>query len=241
MQRVSRRLAMLALAAATALTLSACQNDATQAVSMGSYTLSEQDVEKMAENVEPTLKKLNDAATAQDQPIQFASPLGDARGLVVSFSAFNEVARRYTQEKRISVPAPDYAATAKQFGFPESDPLLRLLAQANSYQQALGGAITPVKPTDADIHEIYDPYVERVRAAGQEPTATFEDAREGLSNDPSFGANLAIRNELVAAMQRYGLVVNPRYAPLTFSLQGDQVGVAVPLGDQGTGAVRDVG
>jgi hypothetical protein len=89
------------------------------------------------------------------------------------------------------------------------------------------------------MRDVYD----RFSALAGPGAATFEQIRDELLRLPEYGEALALRDALIAAADRYGVTVNPRYQPLDeFSLHvvgnGQLVLVSLPLGQQGTGAVR---
>ncbi len=231
MQRV--KLAFVGLVAALGvLALTGCQANPDRAASVGNVSITHADVDAAVAAVEA------DAATAQQNLPPEAR--GDARQLIVGLTVFNELARRYAKERGISVPAADYEATASQVGLPASDPYVRLSADAQVARQALIAQAKPGTPTEADYQETYDRYT----ALAGAQAVSYEEVKPELAKLPEFINGLGLRNELTAAANRYGLDVNPRYAPLSvplIALSNDQlVIVSLPLGKQGTGAVRDL-
>lgn len=88
------------------------------------------------------------------------------------------------------------------------------------------------------MHDVFDKFV---AVAG--PVATYDEIRGELLGIPEYGSALALRDGLTAAMDRYGVSVDPRYQPLSFGLfvvnvSGGQLAlVSLPMGEQGTGAV----
>jgi hypothetical protein len=244
MQRVKFALAGVAVAAA--LVLSGCQNDPEQAVSMNGFSLREQQVERTAEEIEADVKVLIEEAKRQGQQVNEGPIRGDLRLNVVQLTVFNELARRYAQERGYQVPAPDYASIATQIGLPADDPYVPLYADADAYRNLLLANVAPATPTEADVKAVYAGYRRLQEQSGQPGGYTEEELKAQIVTNESFRRGLGVRNELMAAAQRYGLVVNPRYAPLEFPLAivrtelGPLTIAALPLGDQGTGAVRDV-
>jgi hypothetical protein len=231
MQRV--KLAFVGLVALTGvLALSGCQANPNLAASIGDVSIDHADVDAVVATIE------NDVNKAQQSLPPEA--YGDVRRTVVEFTVFNELARRYAKEQGVSVPAADYAASATQIGLPADDPYVRLNADATALRTALLAHAQPVAPTDADFHETYDRY----KALAGAEASSFEEVQPQLASLPDFLSGLGLRKELLDAAKRYGLVVNPRYAPLSVPLtsvsDGQLTLVSLPLGDQGTGAVRDV-
>jgi hypothetical protein len=163
---------------------------------------------------------------------------------VAEETVFLEVARRFAREKGITPGAPDYEGAASQLGASVDDPYVRLNAESDSYLTALRENATARTPTEAELHDAYDRSV-KIAGPGQ---ATFEQISAELMQLPLYANALALRDELTAAMGRYGVTVSPRYQPLDFPLYsvsvtasgGQLVLVSLPLGQQGTGAVKAV-
>jgi hypothetical protein len=167
----------------------------------------------------------------------------DLRQSAAELTIFREVARRYAAENGITPGAPDYETMAQQFQSTTDDPYVRLNAEAIAYRTALINATTARTPTEAEMHEVYDGFVQLVG-----PVATYDDIRGELLNLAEYGQSLALRDGLTAAMDRYGVTVSPRYQPLredllvvTLAAGGQLTLVSMPIGPQGTGAVRDEG
>lgn len=212
--------------------LSGCQANPNRAASIGDFSIDHADVDAMVDTIESDLKNAQQTLPAE--------AYGDVRRTVVEFTIFNELARRYAKEQGVSVPATDYAAAADQIGLPADDPYVRLSAEATALRTALLAQAKPGTPTESDFRETYDRY----KALAGAEASTYEEVRPQLAALPEFQTGLGLRSELLAAATRYGVVVNPRYAPLSVPLtslsNGQLTLVSLPLGDQGTGAVRDV-
>jgi hypothetical protein len=230
MQRV--RLGLLAVTAVVGvLVLSGCQSSPTQAVQIGGVTVSDSQIEATAQRFATDLAARNS---------DFKDPVGQVRQSVAELTVFNELARRYANEKGIELPAPDYEAAAASYGAPADDPFVRLNAETSAYLTALRDHATPQEPTEADQQDVYRRYAE---LAG-ENAQPYDAIKQALQELPEYPQALGLRTELIAALHRYGVSVNPRYQPLNVPLlavsQGQLVLVDLPMGDQGTGAVRDV-
>jgi hypothetical protein len=219
--------------------LSGCQVNPDRAASIGDFSIDHADVDAMVNTIQ------NDLENAKKP----AEPYGDVRRAVVEFALFNELARRYAKEQGVSVPAIDYAAAARQTGLPADDPFVRLSAEATALRTGLLARARPGTPTEADYREVYDRY----KALAGDQASTYEEVRPQMTALPDIATGVGLRDELLAAASRYGVVVNPRYAPLSVPLTALPIGsdsngqpmgqltlVSLPLGDQGTGAVRDV-
>jgi hypothetical protein len=230
MQRVRLGSAVV-LALVGLLGLSACQNNPNQGIRIGDVTVSDAQIEATAQRFATDLAAKNS---------DFKDPVGQVRQSVAQLTVFNELARRYAREKGIELPAPDYEGTAASYLAPADDPFVRLNAESSTYLTALRDHAAPRQPTEADMQEVYRKYAE---LAG-ENAQPYDAIKQALQELPEYPQALGLRDELLAALDRYGLTVTPRYQPLNVPLlavsQGQLVLVDLPMGDQGTGAVRDV-
>ena len=222
---------VIVLAIAGLVGLSGCQNDPNQAVRISDVTVTDAQIEAIAQRFAADLAAHNP---------QFKDPVGQVRQSVAELTVFNELARRYASEKGIELPTPDYEATAAQYGAPADDPFVRLNAETSAYLTALRDHATPREPTESDVQDVYRRYKELAGADAQ----PYDVVKQALKDVPEYPLALGLRSDLLAALDRYGLSVNPRYQPLNIPLlavsQGQLVLVDLPMGDQGTGAVRDV-
>ena len=213
----TRRLAATSLIAVLALT--GCARNPDVAVRLGELSVSNADIQAMAAPV-----------VAQLESDGYTNVTGAVEQSIVKLEAVREVARRYAQEKGVTVPPPDFT------GVDANEPYVRLQAEAWSYLNALQAAAAPRRPTEDEMQRIYDRFIE---LAG-EGAATYEQLGADLLEMPDYHRWLSVRDELTAAADRYGLTVNPLYQPLELELftlaQGQIVMVTLPLGEQGTGA-----
>lgn len=181
--------------------------------------------------IAPLAPTLSDTATS-----------GDLRQSVAELTVFLEVARRYARENGVTPAAADYASIAEQLQTTVDDPFVRLNGDVNAYRDALLANTDPRTPTEPEMRDIYERFI---AIAG--PIATYEEIRDELLGLREYGSALALRDALTAAMDRYAVSVDPRYQPLDYGLlvvsaQGQQLPlVTLPIGEQGTGAVRSVG
>jgi hypothetical protein len=229
MQRV--RFGFVVVALAGLLGLSGCQSHPTEGVQIGDVRVSDAQIEATAQRF---------AADLASQNSDFKDPVGQVRQSVAELTVFNELARRYAREKGIELPTPDYDTAAASYGAAADDPFVRLNAETSTYLTALREHATPRQPTEAEMQDVYRKYVELAGDQAQ----PYEAIKQALQDLPEYPQALGLRTELLAAMDRYGVAVTPRYRPLNVPLlavsQGQLVLVDLPMGDQGTGAVRDV-
>ncbi len=233
MQR-ARLGSVVVLALVGLLGLSGCQNNPNQGIRIGDVTVSDAQIEATAQRFATDLAAKNS---------DFKDPVGQVRQSVAELTVFGEAARRYAREKGIELPAPDYEGTAASYGAPADDPFVRLNAETSTYLTALREHATPQPPTEAEMQDVYRRYSELAQSAGQD-VQPYDAIKQALQELPEYSQALGLRTELLAALDRYGLTVTPRYQPLNVPLlavsQGQLVLVDLPMGDQGTGAVRDV-
>lgn len=228
MRTVRTKITVLALVAT--LALAGCARPTEEALRVGDVSV---DTAQIDDTVSNLLSRLGDDATGAADSVagllQFAAQL----------TAFTEVARQYAREQGVDVVDPDYATAAGELQLDADDPLARQYAEAIAHRDALLEAASPRTPTEDEMRAVYDDFVALV-GAGQ---ATYDQIRGDLLSWEAYGRALAVRDELVEASQRYGVSVHPRYQPLEFPLlQAGQTGeltvVSLPLGEQGTGAIR---
>lgn len=219
------RLRVVAVAAVVGLMLTGCAQEDRDAVRVGDVEIDNARIEAISG---PLAARLAGRGST-----------GELRQSVAELTVFLEVARRYAREKGVTPPDPDYAGLADQLQTTVDDPFVRLNAEVNAYRDALVANTPPRTPTEAEMRDVYQRFV---AVAG--PVATYDQIRDELLAFREYGSALALRDELTAAMDRYDVDVDPRYQPLEFGLfvvsaQGDQLAlVSLPMGQQGTGAVR---
>jgi hypothetical protein len=228
-----RRLAAVALVGLVVLTGCTRDRNPDEALRVGDLTVDTAQVEATAA---PLVAGLADAGTTGLD--------GEIRRSVVQLMIIREVTRRYAQEKGITPGAPDYAGVAAQHQTGTDDPYVRLNAETAANLEAIRENSSPRPPTEDEMRDVFDRFVELVG-----PGPTYEAIRGELLGLEDYSRSLGMRDELLAAMDRYGLTVNPLYQPLDFALYtvqvnapaGEFVLVSIPLGEQGTGAVRPAG
>ncbi len=215
-----RAVAILATALVAVLALTGCARNPDVAVRLGELSVTNEDVRATAAPFVTSLESQG-----------YTDITGLVEQDVVWLEAVRELARRYAQEQGITVPPADYS------GIDAGDPYQRLQAEAYGYLNALHAAATPRTPTEEELRSIYDRLVELV---GEDRAGTYEQIRDQLLDFPQFQQWLTVRDQLMDAADRYGLTVNPRYQPLEIVLfdavERQRVMVALPLGEQGTGA-----
>jgi hypothetical protein len=224
------RFGVVGLALVATLALSGCGSNPSEAFRIGDVTLSNS-------SVDDTAQEFANALVASGSTV--SDPVAKVRDSVVSQTIFLEVARRYAAEKGLTVAAPDYATTATNLGVDPADPYSRLTAEVSPYLDALRSNATPRQPTEDEVRQVYKDF----QAVAGADAATFDEIKGELQQLPEYAQSLGLRDELMQAMDRYGLTVNPRYQPLQFPLlvvgNGQLILVWLPMGQQGTGAVRN--
>jgi hypothetical protein len=230
-----RRLFAAAVAGVVALVaLTGCRIESpTDAAYVGNTRYRQADVDRVIKQLDTDGLKVSD--TQRGQLSQF----------IVEQSVFLDVAKRYAAEKGYRAPTVDAAGVAQTNRLPESDPLVQLVAASGAYRDLLLSKATPGKPTDADFHAAFNLLVQQnLVDAGGEAAAT-QQLRQNFADEMATGVGL--RDELTAAMKRYGTTVNPRYLPLGFPLAtvptssgGNASIVQLPLGGTGQAPVLDL-
>jgi hypothetical protein len=238
---MQRERAKVALALAGLIVLTGCQNDPAKVATINGTTLTESTVQDSVRAVE---------ANYQATPPQTAHQRSraDLYQLIVGFTVAKEAARRLAEEKGFPAPTPDYKTSAAFYELPETDPLVKAHAEFTAYRDLLQRAVTPATPTETDMRAVYDRYAAEARAANQEPAPYETDVRPALLESADYRSALGLRDQLVAAFDRYGLQLNPKYAPVRIPLYGipnrnfandELLLVELPV-HLGTGAVADV-
>lgn len=129
-------------------------------------------------------------------------------------------------------------ATAEQV--PADTRYAETRAEMATYLLSWSGEAELLEPTEEDLRGIYD----RAAAAGMPLAAEpFDVVAPELDTDRVRQA-LGVRADLVAAVQRYEVTVNPRFQPLEYPLlrfQGGIPALTVPLDSTTSDVVRDVG
>jgi hypothetical protein len=235
MQRVRLRRFVLvaALAVLAGSGLAGCQNQPGTAGYVGDVRFTDADVETSANQVQ--------ADVANSHPGS-AFRFGDLRSYLLQRKVLNELLKRYASEQHVTVGTIDYAGAAQTIGLPEDDEVVRLSAEEDAYVMALVNAAEPVKPTEADLREIYD----KADAATGGNIGSFDQVKSSIAAYPKLGNALAVRAALTDAAKRYGVGISPRYGaadlPLLQTTGTPQVElVGVTIGSPaGTPAVSDL-
>jgi hypothetical protein len=229
-----RRLITAALAGALALgALTGCRfESAADAAYVGDTRLTRADVDKVLDAMKADGLNIPD------------SDLVVRREDIVGSSVFRDVAKRYSQEKGYAAPSVDYDTASQVLMLPPTDPYVRLLAEADAYRTLLLDKVKPVQPTDGDYHDAYELLLSQPLSLGTEAQVKAQ-LQQSFSQQISTG--VALRNELTAAMNRYGTEVNPLYLPSGYPLAavptgngGNAIVVQLPLGGSQQAPVRDL-
>jgi hypothetical protein len=189
-----RRLSVVLAAGALAvLALAGCRVEPGNAAFVGDTTVSRADLDRIADQYKKDGGKLEPADESR------------LRAEIAKDEVFVAVASRYADEQHYAKPQTDEASLAQQSGLPESDPFLRIFAQADAYRKLLLSKAAPTAPSDADLHEIYQGLVK------QGLNAPYDRLAPEIQQLAGIGQAITVRDELTKAMARYGVRLNPRY------------------------------
>ena len=134
-----------------------------------------------------------------------------------------DVARRIAAERGVAVPASDPAAVVESLGTISdtrvvdqlvASTFIQIWADTDAVMTALQQSLSPVEPTEDDQRELYA----SLTYLNQAITDPFEDVQPFLGKD-IVGDELALRDLLEDGIERYGITINPRYAPLTWQVE----------------------
>jgi hypothetical protein len=212
-----RAAAVVALSAAVAAGLSACDVQPGAAALVAGDRLTEAQVEQVVDSVHDKIP---------------AGQFGSVREEVVGALVMRDLAKRVAADRHVTVPPPDYTAMA-QGGLSANNPYVRLEAETQTYIGALGNSVRPTAPSEADLQEIYQSLV--TQGAVNPAQSPYDQVRSQLDT-PQTERAVALRAILAAAAGKYHVDVNPRYGKLGYPLPAVQAGqgiygsVAVPLG-----------
>lgn len=211
--------------------LTGCHSDPRVAAYVDGVTITEAQVDSV-------LSEAQNAAKNDVQATQGGNPNGTAvptptRSQVVAVLTTKELLKRVLADKGLSPEQEDSAQLAQAFG----------LAAGTGYVDALayvqGGIVALAKEagqgfhaSDADLRDVYD----RGIASGLEGLGTYDQFKTQVVPQLSgFEQEIAARNQLADRVTHGSITVNPRYAPLDYTvvqLTNQQTGqsfVAVPL------------
>lgn len=162
-----------------------------------------------------------------------ATQYGDARQQVAATYTFLELAKRYAADQGYPAPTVDYATAASTLKLPQSDAFTRTWAEAVAYQTLLTSRAQPAQPSEAELQVMFH---ELVAAGLQATQADYPAVRQALLQLSGLKEAVGVRRELIAAIARYHVNVNPMYQPLAYTLFDYQNVplVTLPLGVNAT-------
>lgn len=252
-----RRLTAAAGIAVALLGLSACRSAPGVAAYVGSDQITEARVTQLVDEV-AKIKSDADAAAATaaaaakkaqeegkpdaQQQAALAAQASEtaqavvvpSRETVVQTLVLGKVCGQLQADKKF----PNAQVTKDQVVQSENIPPATEYAQVRTDALACfyGIPASPVKPTEADLREVYR---NGVAAGAIDPSNKFEDLVAQLSSDQQLAVALGARQELAAAAKAANISVNPRYRELSFPVLRFQKGPAIsaPLGQPASDAV----
>jgi len=216
---------MAALALLGALGLAGCRAQPTVAAYVNQAKITEKQVDDMVADAKAK------AATPEEQGTQ-----APGRGDVVSTIVLNQLCDEVQRQQGFNKPPVSTEQIKQSEGTPSNSEFAKI--RANLWSCLSGVPVGTQEPTDAELREIYD----LAKAAGA-VDVPYEDIRAQLAADQSVRQALAIDRTLTEAAKAKDITVNPRYRPLmfpVFTLQSGDAIVSIPMGELGSGAVRDL-
>lgn len=190
-----RRLSVVVATGALALAaLAGCQVEPGNAAFVGDSTFSQSAMDDIVKQLEADGAQLS----ADDQ-------IG-IRQQIVTDQVFVDVASRYATEKGLGDPDVDAESTAAKYGLPPSNSFVLLEARTTAYQQLLTEKAKARKPTEADLHSVYDALVKQGTTS-----APYDKVMQQLHQQDGFDQAVVVRQELLDAIPRYNVRVNPMY------------------------------
>lgn len=224
---------MVAVGTVAIIALAGCRTNAGTAAYVGDTRITDATVDKTADSVTNVPGYTPDALRA--------NTLADL--------TFIEIAKRYAKAKGYAAPtvtADQLDTLATQVGVApdraSTNAFVVATVTARSWANLLLDKTTAVRPTDAELLEIY----QRAVAQGVADPNTFDTLKPQIAAVDGLGAALALRRELLTRMRQDGVTTSPRYRldcpsapcrPIAFPLlilQGGQGGsvfnaVVLPL------------
>jgi hypothetical protein len=211
------RLVVVVLAAALVLGgLGGCRSEPGSAAFVGDTRITTDQVDHILDEVKADGGKVD------------PSDEGTLRRQVASAMVFVEVAKRYVADQNLPAPQPDYQAVAARVQLPADDPLVRLIADSQTYLNLLTSSVPPAQLTEADYNATADLLVNQGVEGGK--PAIVGQLKSGYAEQ--LAAGVGVRNALLPLMKKYDVTVNPRYGPASLALTSTQGGlalVALPL------------
>lgn len=213
MPRVRRLAPLVMVAVVGAGLLTGCRSQPSVAVYVA-------DRQYPVQEIESTFRGLAAAVSALPAAQRPEFDLGDFHQNVVSMVVLRDVIRRTAKDRDVSVPATDRAAVRESLGLAPGDSFaqqletsgyLTLLGDTRTALAALAATVAPADPTEAQQRDVYDSLV----ALGV--NVPFEEVRPSLTRD-AIGREVELAGLLRSSIVRYHVVVNPRYAPLTYRI-----------------------
>jgi hypothetical protein len=148
-------------------------------------------------------------------PANVGASAGDLRDTALTDLTFIEIAKRYAAENHLTLPPVSSDALASQAtamgvsGDPTANPYVVARTTANTYLNYLTSQAPSVAPTDAEIMPGYQNAV----AAGVVPPDQLNAYKQNLFQVPTVPKAFGLQRALTAAIKKYRITINPRYAP----------------------------
>jgi hypothetical protein len=204
--------------AAALLGLTGCRSSPDVAAYVGDQLLTEDRVTQLIKNYVAWAR--NDAKAKQRDPAEVQTP---DRTIVVNYVVRGAICDQLRNKLGFSVPEPNLP--------PEQSELVVIASRMQACEQALPAG-EPVKPTEAEVRQIFDIGV----ANGIWPADSYGQTAPGLMADEDVADALGRKKAVQGALSGVEVTVNPKYGvvqlPLA-SFQGGVPAVSVSFGEAG--------
>jgi hypothetical protein len=184
--------------------LSACRMDAGSAAFVGNSRITEAYVDKVASSVPQSATSIS---------------VNQARDLAVTYTTFNALAEHIAKDKGYARPAPtteQISTIVTDFNIPvaqsSTNEFVKVLAQANAWENFLAGKAASVTPTDPELKQVYDNLVAQGVITPTDPGSSFSELKSAIAGLQGIGNAVTLQRQLEVAAKKYDLDINPRYA-----------------------------
>lgn len=225
MRRARRLVSVAVVASLAVIGLSACRSDPATAAYVGSLKIADTRVQAVYDEVH---KAIVDAGPPPQGEQGFADVTrADVVGVLVGAQLLPDLAKQQNVSLSADIPLENYAAALR---LPPNTEYTRLYVQASEYARQLLAKVTDgPKPTEADLHKVFDALVEA--SGGDAGGTTFEQFKTGLTADNTKALQSAagLRQEISDAGAKSDLRINPRYGEASLPVLQTQLQQNGPL------------
>ena len=152
-----------------------------------------------------------DALVAEGTKVAISDDRTEVRQVMLSWLLIRDVGRPAARERNLPLQPASAAQLAENSGLPADSPLAQLYVDVAAVLQAFATSVEPVEPTEADQREAFS----SLRVQGNRIPNGFAQVRPYLTRE-TIGRQLALRGTLADLLADGDVVVNPKYAPVTY-------------------------